>query len=176
MIDIVGYVEETIIVLGYILFLTSIIEFIINIKKRNIKKAFLWSNGIPISCLIIIGRAYIFYSTHIYDVEEVYPPTTATPFLYIVVECSLFYSMFIISIGVISSIVSTIKNVKRINVCRTLFSSISILYFTMIILFHFLNIVYLNYLDNDNLIVIILSYYFMVLNILLCFDNKEKTK
>ena len=79
MIDIVGYVEETIIVLGYILFLTSIIEFIINIKKRNIKKAFLWSNGIPISCLIIIGRAYIFYSTHIYDVEEVYPPTTATP-------------------------------------------------------------------------------------------------
>lgn len=129
--------------------------------------------------MIILEVANIFYNTHIHDVgmmciEGNYYPIVFTPFLYIVEEYTLFYSMLIIAIGVISSTVSIIKNVKRTKVFRILFSGVSIIYFTFIVLFHFLDIVYLNYLDNiESLIVIILSYYSMVLNILLCFDNKK---
>lgn len=171
--------ENIIIIICYITFVASIFGTIYNAKKGKLKKAFIVSNGATISMIIASIMNYV-YSLHHYgpscpmccDIRHYDAPVAR-----ILIEFLEEYLGYIMVVIAIIIIITAMINIKKDKFGRVKKASIFSMFFAIAILVYFLSSLINGYyfdLDKLNLIILILSYYFIILNIIFLLDSKKE--
>ena len=178
--------ENIIIIICYIIFLASIWGTIYNAKKGNFIKAFLISNGVIISIIIIKIMNYIYGSYHygpsgpINADIIIHNAPAAKPFIFMenFLEEYLGYIMIAIAIIlVITAIISVVINInKKIKFGRVLTVSIFSIFIAILEFLHLLINQYVLYFEKFELVILLVSYYLIILNILFSLNGKKAQK